>query len=369
MLVPGRPTAVDLFAGAGGTTRGLRDAGFDVVGAIENDPAACSSFRANHVPGSLLKERDISHIDPLVFAAELKLGDCRLDLLTACPPCQPFSTLGSGDADDPRNDLVGVVAEFVDALAPRVVVIENVPGLATQPALQGLIARLETRYDIAKHLVQAIDFGVPQSRRRIIVFAVDRTIGKAPRGDLTDCLPACFDRTARTAGEALALVGDLTEAQDPVHRARKPRPLTVERLQATSQGGGRRELPPELVLDCHRNLDGADATSIYGRVDASKPAPTMTTRCTTPSCGRFGHPTEDRGLTLREAALLQTFPLRYSFGGTYGEIERQIGNAVPARLAEAIGLVVQAVLTETGDSEGRRPPLAESLEVAETTNR
>jgi DNA (cytosine-5)-methyltransferase 1 len=103
-------------------------------------------------------------------------------------------------------------------------------------------------------------------------------------------------------------------------------------------------LPPGLRLACHERLDSRDATSIYGRIDPTKPAPTMTTRCTTPSCGRFVHPSEDRGLSLREAALLQTFPPRYVFDGTYGQIESQIGNAVPVRLAHALGLVVVALL-------------------------
>jgi DNA (cytosine-5)-methyltransferase 1 len=339
--VAARPTAVDLFAGAGGTTQGLREAGFDVIGAIENDPSACSTFRANHMPGCRLEENDIAIVDPTEFAAGLRLRGRRLDLLTACPPCQPFSTLGSGDPDDPRNDLVGVVGDFVDALRPRVVLIENVPGLAAQPTLQKLLERLAERYDIALHLVQASDFGVPQSRKRMIVLAIDKTISPTvASAELTDRLPETFDCSAHTAGDALGAIGDLTSDVDSVHRARRSQPLTVKRLRATTQGGGRRELPDDLVLDCHRDLEGTQATSIYGRIDPTRPAPTMTTRCTTPSCGRFGHPTEDRGLTLREAALLQTFPLTYRFEGNYGEIERQIGNAVPPRLAQALGLIV-----------------------------
>lgn len=351
-----RPTAVDLFAGAGGTTQGLRDAGFDVVGAIENDRSACSSFRANHAPGCRIEEADIVEVNPAAFGNSLGLDGRRLDLLTACPPCQPFSTLGSGNPDDPRNDLVGVVGDFVDALNPLAVLIENVPGLASQPALQTLLQRFDTRYDIEMHFVQAADYGVPQSRRRVIVLAIDKRVSCVPHGPLTNLLPPTFDRSLRTAGDALALVRDLSPEADPVHRARRPKPLTVRRLQATTPGGGRRELPPELVLDCHRALDGNHATSIYGRIDPSVPAPTMTTRCTTPACGRFGHPTEDRGLTLREAALLQTFPLGYRFDGSYGEIERQIGNAVPPRLAEALGLIVLSLLHDTqslhGDGHG-----------------
>ena len=121
-------------------------------------------------------------------------------------------------------------------------------------------------------------------------------------------------------------------------------PKTLERIRTVPIGGGRLDLPPSLRLDCHERLETRSATSIYGRIDPSRPAPTMTTRCTTPSCGRFVHPSEDRGLTLREAALIQTFPPDYKFEGNYGEVERQIGNAVPVRMAEALGLAVARLL-------------------------
>ena len=123
-------------------------------------------------------------------------------------------------------------------------------------------------------------------------------------------------------------------------------PGALERIKAVPPGGGRLALPAELELACHARLGKGSATSIYGRIDPSKAAPTMTTRCTTPSCGRFIHPTEDRGLTLREAALLQTFPIDYVFKGNHGEIERQVGNAVPPKLAEALSLVVKDLVAE-----------------------
>jgi DNA (cytosine-5)-methyltransferase 1 len=127
--------------------------------------------------------------------------------------------------------------------------------------------------------------------------------------------------------------------------------MTIRRMRAVKPGGGRLQLPKELELACHTKLEGKNATSIYGRIDPAKPAPTMTTRCTTPSCGRFVHPEEDRGLTLREAALLQTFPPSYEFEGSYGAIERQIGNAVPVRLAHALGLVVKGLLDGAEEAE------------------
>jgi DNA (cytosine-5)-methyltransferase 1 len=336
-------TALDLFSGAGGTTQGLRDAGYNVVAAVENDSNAARSFEANH-PDTKLFDRDIRHVQAPALARRLAASSDRLDLLTACPPCQPFSTLGSGDPDDERNGLVSTIARFVQRLNPRTIVLENVPGLKAEPRFKRLVAQLAEDYAMAEYIVQASDFGVPQRRRRIIVIGIEKSLGVDPPDDLLAALPRDFDVSARTAGQALAAARKISPDADPVHRARTPRPMTLARIKASKQGGGRLDLPAHLQLACHTRLDRRDATSIYGRIDPDQPAPTMTTRCTTPSCGRFVHPTEDRGLTLREAALLQAFPKSYKFEGGYDSIERQIGNAVPPRLAEALGVVVAGLL-------------------------
>jgi DNA-cytosine methyltransferase len=340
-------TAIDLFSGAGGTTRGLRDAGYSVVAAIENDASAVGTFAANH-PDTQLLDRDIRRIQAPALAGRLRKQVGRIDLLTACPPCQPFSTLGSGDADDPRNALVSSVGRFIEQLRPRAVLLENVPGLQSEPRFLRLVEGLRSDFHLKEYLVQAANFGVPQNRRRVILLGVDRAAEVLPPDDLLAALPADFDRSATAAGDVLKLTSDLQAEIDPVHRARTPRPMTLKRIRAAKQGGGRLDLPEKLRLACHNRLDNRNATSIYGRIDPSKPAPTMTTRCTTPSCGRFVHPTEDRGLTLREAALIQSFPISYSFSGNYGDIERQIGNAVPPKLAEGLGLIVAALLEDAG---------------------
>jgi DNA (cytosine-5)-methyltransferase 1 len=336
-------TAVDLFSGAGGTTQGLRDAGYEVLVAVESDPAAAQTYRANHADTVLL-DRKIQHVQAPALARRLAREDVRLDLLTACPPCQPFSTLGTGKVDDERNALVSSIARFVTHLRPRAVMLENVPGLRRERRFERLVDWLRAGYEVEEYVVQAADFGVPQSRRRVIVLAVEKDSGTTPPEDLLSVLPEDFDCRRRTAGEALAAARRLRPEDDAVHRARTPKPKTLERIRAVRQGGGRLQLPEHLQLKCHASLKRRDATSIYGRIDPSDIAPTMTTRCTTPSCGRFVHPDEDRGLTLREAALIQTFPLDYRFRGNYGEIEVQIGNAVPPRLAQALGLVVAGLL-------------------------
>ena len=340
--MPESRTGVDLFAGAGGTTQGLVQAGYAIVGAIENNPAAARTYRTNH-PEAWLDERDVRRIQAPAFRRRLKPGPKRVDVVTACPPCQGFSTLGSGGADDERNDLVMVVDRFVRALRPRAILLENVPGLAADQRLARLEKRLARHYATHRYLVDAADFGVPQHRRRVIVIAIECPFDETlfPE-DLRHCLPESFDVSRQPAGPALSRRASAVD--DPLYRARRSSALTLRRIRAMPIGGGRLDLPQELRLACHDRLDSRSATSIYGRIDPACPAPTMTTRCTTPSCGRFVHPTEHRGLTLREAALLQTFPAEYAFEGTYGEIEGQIGNAVPVRLAEALGIIVARLL-------------------------
>lgn len=336
-------TAVDLFAGAGGTTQGLKDAGFDVLAAIENDRDAAATYRVNHEEVNLY-DRDIQRVKAPALAR--RVGGQRIGLLAACPPCQGFSTLGLGDKKDKRNDLVMTVARFAEHLRPWSIVLENVPQLAADRRLHALRSRLEENYEVGQYVVDAADFGVPQHRKRVILMAVDRELDAELPDDLTDLLPSEFDTSMATAWSVLKAVSSLTEADDPIHRARRSSDIVRRRIRAAPIGGGRVDLPPDLRLACHDRLKGTHATSIYGRIDPTKPSPTMTTRCTTPSCGRFIHPFKDRGITLREAALLQSFPISYQFLGTHQSIERQIGNAVPVRLSKALAEIVKRLGVE-----------------------
>jgi DNA (cytosine-5)-methyltransferase 1 len=341
-------TAVDLFAGAGGATAGLQQAGVDVLGAVENDPFACASYKANH-PDVLLKEADIRTVDPEVLRAELHLLPGELDLLKACPPCQGFSTLAKGDIDEDRNDLVLTVAGFTRAFRPRAILLENVPGLGRDARLGDLISELGTEgYRFATYVLDASALGVPQRRKRLIALGVADSVDRPFPTDLKELLPSGFDTHPTTVADAFSALRSQMEAADPLNVHRKPLGQVLARIKAIPVGGTRFDLPPELQLKCHKDLaagrDKRSASTPYGRLRLDEAAPTMTTRCTTPACGRFIHPTEDRGITLREAAALQTFPATYHFAGNYGAIERQIGNAVPVRMAEALGLAVVAML-------------------------
>lgn len=341
-------TALDLFAGAGGSTVGLAKAGYRVLAAVENDPAASETYRANH-SGVDLFEQDIRKVRPRTLRGKLGLQRGELGLLNACPPCQGFSTLGASDADDERNELVTVVGPFLNELRPQSFVVENVPGLRHDARLKRLMAFASgLGYSVRLYVVNAAEFGVPQSRRRLIVVGVRSAAAEFP-DHLAELLPRSFRREPEGVAGVLAEAGPLEGTRDPVHRARRSSPTVMKRIQSIPVNGGRFDLPEDQQLDCHRALNGkGGATSSYGRIRLDRPAPTLTTRCTTPACGRFVHPTEDRGISLREAALIQTFPARYNFFGTYREVEAQIGNAVPARLAEALGLSVAELVMEAG---------------------
>jgi DNA-cytosine methyltransferase len=336
-------TAIDLFAGAGGATQGLKDAGYRILAAIENNASAGRTFSANHPETKLLPD-DIRKVDPGELRADLGLARGELTLLKACPPCQGYSILGSGDPNDERNDLVHQVWRFVREFIPQVTTVENVPGLARDPRLALLVRRLRAvGYKVRSLLADAADFGVPQRRRRLIVIAMRSRSDLLLQKNLIELLPSTFGKGA-TAGEALAKVR-LIEGADPVHRHRNHSPKVAARIRAVPAGGTRFDLPAEHRLECHERIEGRQACASYGRIKEDEPAPTLTTRCTTPACGSFIHPSEHRGLSLREAALLQTFPIDYEFRGTYDQVEAQIGNALPVKMAEGLGHLVAKLLT------------------------
>lgn len=341
-------TAIDLFAGAGGATQGLKDAGFRVIGAVENDEAAAASYVLNHGEVELWTS-DIRRVSARSMLTKLGLEPRELTLLKACPPCQGFSSLAEGrvQVNEAQNDLVVDTLRFIRALRPAAVMLENVPGLGRDARAKTVFKALaDLGYVARQYPVNAVQFGVPQRRKRLIILALRGTRQKLP-----DTLPAdgldnptpvksAFDELA----EALKL-----NPNDPLNVARTLSPTVAARVKAVPVNGTRFDLPLEHQLECHKRVGSArSATASYGRIKAEVPAPTMTTRCTTPACGSFIHPTEDRGITLREAATIQTFPFDYKFSGSYGEIERQIGNAVPVRMATALGTVVSGLLVAAG---------------------
>jgi DNA (cytosine-5)-methyltransferase 1 len=338
-------TAIDLFAGAGGATEGLKRAGFQVVAAVEIDSDAIKSYKANHRKVRMLHQ-DIRDVDVLALRDELNLQRGELSLLKACPPCQGFSKLGRMDREDPRNDLTLEIWKFVREFLPASILLENVPGLRSDDRYQLLVRQIRgLGYTVKTFTVDASDFGVPQRRRRLIVIGV-RDSKASERLSKVTAIPERKMRRSHVSGPTLNRAARFSQPGDPLNVFQSKSAKTLARIEAIPVGGNRFDLPAELVLPCHAKLKNRNATGSYGRIRANEPSPTMTTRCTTPSCGPFIHPTQNRGLTLREAALLQTFPLKYIFKGGYGSIERQIGNAVPVRMAKGLGKIVRELVDD-----------------------
>ncbi len=336
-----KTTAIDMFCGAGGVTTGYKAAGIRVIAAVDNDPIARRSFALNHSDVQLFED-DIHELDPSALMARLQLRPRQVGILTACAPCQSFSSLSKvRKRSDRRPRLVERIAEFAEVLQPAAVVVENVPQVERSWHFRRLVRRLRSAgYGVWHDVVNAAEFGVPQRRRRLVLIA----LRGVDDGDVPQLVgtadPVRHLAATKTVRQALAEVA--TVKNDPLHGIRREYPSSVlKRIKAIPKdGGGWKQLPKDLQLECHKNLEKSGASSSYGRMRWDDLAPTLTTRCTTPACGRFTHPVEDRAITLREAATLQTFPLRYQFEGGTMTIQTQIGNAVPPRLAEAIGLLV-----------------------------
>ncbi len=338
-------TAVEIFAGGGGLAVGLERAGFRAVAAIEIERHAAATFKANH-PDVQVFRQDVREISG---AALLALGGGNIDVLAACPPCQGFSSLTAKyQRDDPRNVLVSEVARLTEEISPSAVMIENVPGLAQKgrPLFDDLIRRLEAANYICNwSILQVADYGVPQMRRRLVLLA-----GKGFKIEMPS---ATHSRTGadgktrwRTVRDAIGHMNDaipFIEASKnggahlfDWHVVRNLSDVNRQRLMHAKGGASGMDIPDHLRPPCHRG-GYTGFSNVYGRMSWDEPSPTITAGCTTLSKGRFGHPDQLRTISLREAALLQTFPMDYHFETEAFERACEIvGNALPCDFAHAI---------------------------------
>lgn len=334
-------TAVDLFAGCGGLSLGLRQAGFRIVSAVESDGIAAETYRHNHRHVRLI-ERDVCHVD----ASDLLPSSSKtLHLLAGCPPCQGFSRVRRHNrrrsARDERNCLIDQYSRLVEELRPRALFLENVPGIENYHRFKSFLSTIASLGYIAScSTLELSDYAVPQHRRRVVVLA---GLG------FPIAMPAkARVRTPRTTRWA---IGDLESPEISrlqIHRCVTQHSATMlKRINAVPRdGGSRNEWPRTLALDCHETCDGFN--DVYGRMAWDKPAPTITGGCINASKGRFVHPEENRAMTLLEAALLQTFNKKYFFSlrrGRYA-VAAMIGNALPPEFARRVGLRVIGALEQ-----------------------
>jgi DNA (cytosine-5)-methyltransferase 1 len=357
----GRYTAAEIFAGGGGLATGLRNAGFQTLVAVEIEPHAAATFKANH-PEVQVFRQDVRTISGETIS---DLADGSLDVLAACPPCQGFSTLTTKwNKADSRNELVSEVARLAEKIRPRAIMVENVPGLAQKGKVlfDALVERLiDAGYICNWDVLQVADYGVPQKRRRLVLLAGlgfkialpapthsrtgvnGRSRWKTVRDTIADMEDAIPFVEAQKLGGAQAFNW---------HVVRRLSPENVARIRLARPGAVWKLLPAEIRPICHQG-EYEGFTNVYGRLSWDQPSATITAGCTTLSKGRFGHPEYDRTLSLREAALLQTFPPDYRFDTPHFERACEIvGNALPCVFAEAIARAVASAL----DAAGPRNP-------------
>ena len=337
---------VDFFCGGGGMTRGLLDAGIQVIAGVDSNPDCRETYEKNNHSTYLLC--DICELTPEKILEKypvLKNND--QVMLVGCAPCQPFSVLRREEFDENGNPIphksVNLLTEFgrfVKAIKPAHVMVENVPGLNGKGAdvLQNFKVMLEQEgYQWDDKSLYAKDYGVPQNRRRYVLIAsklFKPTIPEATHGNKTDLLPYCTVR--QTIAKYPPIVAGETHKTIPNHHSANICSLLLQRIKATPHdGGSRTDWPDELMLACHKNFKGH--TDVYGRMKWDEPSPTLTVKCFSLSNGRFGHPEQDRAISLREAAALQTFSDDYVFYGSMQEVGKQVGNAVPVLLAKVMG--------------------------------
>ncbi|MGA7733589.1 MAG: DNA cytosine methyltransferase [Chloroflexia bacterium] len=361
-------STIDLFCGVGGITHGFRLEGLNVVAGVDSD-VSCEYPYTNNNPGTTFLHKKVEELDP-VELLQLYPADA-IKILVGCAPCQEYSKYAKryakainvaaleGDdtsvvpdslqeelgteADNAQDkwDLLGAFADLIDAVDPDIVSMENVPELEEYKdgsIFETFVDRLTPRYNVTWYTVYCPDYGIPQSRTRLVLFA--STLGKVNLVKKTHT-----SETYRTVRDA---IGDLPPlqagevcCQDPLHRAAGLSDLNLRRIRHSLPGGTWRDWPLELRANCHTKDSGKSYASVYGRITWDDPAPTITTQSYGYGSGRFGHADQDRALSLREAALLQTFPEGYVFKApeeawSFKTIGRRIGNAVPVDLGRVV---------------------------------
>ena len=347
---------IDMFAGAGCASLGFRREGFYAAAALEIDRGRCDVYERNIGLRPVQKDAMDATGAEMLRAAGLRRGSrfC----IVGCPPCQSFSKLsdtrGVGAAVDPRSRLVSKFGSLVAEMGPSAVVFENVAWMWNGPGrafLDEYVSTLDgAGYRTVPGRVDASRAGVPQNRKRVIAVSVKRRLLDAGRAALLDRFHDTGRAERRTVRDALSGLAPLRPGcrsrSDPLHFAiARGRRVSEVIRHVPKNGGSRKDLPRRLWLECHKRLGSGGAETSYGRMWWDRPSPTMTRRCTSPACGRFVHPSQDRGITLREAARLQTIPDSFDFGGSgAAAIAGMIGDAVPVDLAAWIARRLRAVL-------------------------
>jgi DNA (cytosine-5)-methyltransferase 1 len=333
-------TVVDMFCGVGGLAHGFVKEGFRLAAGIDIDGSCEYPFEHNN--GAPFIRRDVQSLTSSELAA--LFGGPRRRILIGCAPCQPFSKYTSARTEDSKWHLLRSFLRLIIQVLPEVISMENVAELQKHLIFHDFVEALEEHgYEVTESVVDTWRYGVPQTRKRLVLLG--SRLGRI-------CLPAPThsekgQRTVRNViGNLEKISAGETSPKDPLHHARALSGLNLERIRSTPEGGDWRDWPTSLRLKCHKRASGKRYEAVYGRMSWDRLAPTLTTHCGGIGNGRFGHPEQDRGISLREAALLQTFPRYYELYDPATQISskrlsKHIGNAVPVRLGRVIARAIR----------------------------
>lgn len=333
---------IDLFCGIGGLSHGFVREDFKVTAGIDIDETCKYPFEANN--NSIFISKSVSDISKEEI--DELFGDAEYKILVGCAPCQPFSSYTFKDEEKNDNDKWKLLYEFsriIEETQPDVISMENVSQLINfkkAPVFKDFIDSLkQLGYFVYYEVINCPDYGIPQNRKRLVLLA-------SKLGEIKLISKTHNKENYVTVKDAIGKLPKINDGEfcenDKLHYARKLSPLNKKRIQETPYGGSWKDWPEDLKLACHKKDSGKSYPSVYGRMKWEEPSPTMTTHCIGYGNGRFGHPEQDRAISLREASLLQTFPADYKFfietDNAFSSvvIARQIGNAVPVKLGEIV---------------------------------
>ncbi len=327
--------AVDLFCGIGGLTAGLIKSGISVKAGYDIESACRFGYEYNNK--ATFVEKDVAEVTAEEINQWYSKGAVRL--LAGCAPCQPFSTYNQGKdtTSDKKWPLLYHFSRLIEEVKPELVTMENVPDVTKHKVYHDFVERLESLgYVVSASKVDCVQYGIPQTRKRHVLLA-------SLIAEEISLIPPTHDEpvTVRDviAGLPILDAGKQNES-DPLHVCSRLSELNTQRMLASKPGGTWKDWPEELIAKCHLKDSGKSYGGVYARMEWDKPAPTMTTQCFGFGNGRFGHPSQNRAISLREAALFQTFDSDYKFVESdvlIKSVGKMIGNAVPVRLGEIVG--------------------------------
>ena len=332
-----RYPVVDVFCGVGGLTHGFVLEGFDVVAGIDSDLSCRYAYEKNN--GAQFIEADVAELSGEIVSKLYPEGSVKI--LIGCAPCQPFSNYTNKlkEKNQKQWPLLDTFGRLVGEVQPEIVSMENVASLGSKDVFNDFVELLErNEYHVTWGNVYCPDYGVPQMRWRLVLLA--SKLGEIKLIEPTHS-PEEYVTVEETIGHLPPIAAGEIHKDDPLHRAGNMSAMNLSRIKSSVPGGTWQDWNESLLAPCHRKSSGKSYYNVYGRMEWDKMSPTITTQFTGFGNGRFGHPEQDRGLSLREGALLQTFPEYYEFfepGTDYHltHVAKYIGNAVPVELARVI---------------------------------